>query len=99
MKKKVLFFGKLFIVTLLLFVFCFGVVMPQYTGNYQASMVDKAARLRSVEGPKIVLIGNSNLAFGMDSQMLEEAFSMPVVIWDCMAVSGMCLTNRQQGLM
>ena len=41
MKKKVLFFGKLFIVTLLLFVFCFGVVMPQYTGNYQASMVDK----------------------------------------------------------
>lgn len=79
MKKKVLFFGKLFIVTLLLFVFCFGVVMPQYTGNYQASMVDKAARLRSVEGPKIVLIGNSNLAFGMDSQMLEEAFSMPVV--------------------
>ena len=96
MKKKVLFFGKLFIVTLLLFVFCFGVVMPQYTGNYQASMVDKAARLRSVEGPKIVLIGNSNMAFGMDSQMLDEAFSIPVVN---MAVSGMCLTNRQQGLM
>ncbi len=79
MKKKILFFVKLIVLTLGLFVFCFLVVMPQYTGNYQAAMLDKVQRLKSTEGPKIVLIGNSNLTFGIDSRMLEEAFGMPVV--------------------
>lgn len=79
MKKNIVFFVKLIVLTLLLFWFCFGVVMPQYMGNYQASMVDKVARLKSIDEPKIVLIGNSNLAFGIDSRQIEEAFGMPVV--------------------
>lgn len=79
MKKKVLFFIKLIIVFLLVMVFSFGVVMPQYTGNYQASMVDKVDRLMSLEGEKLVLLGNSNLAFGMNSVMVGEAFGMPTV--------------------
>lgn len=79
MKKKILFFIKLIVLTMLLALFCFGFVMPQYTGNYQASMLDKVQRLKSLDGPKIVLIGNSNLAFGIDSAKIEEAFKMPVV--------------------
>lgn len=79
MKKKLAFFIKLIVLTAILFVFCFVIVMPQYTGNYQASMIDKVERLKSTQGPKIVLIGNSNLAFGIDSAMIEEAFGMPVV--------------------
>lgn len=79
MKKKIVFFIKLTVLAFLLFLFCFGVVMPQYTGNYQASMLDKVHRLNSVEGPKLVLVGNSNLAFGIDSERIEEAFGMPVV--------------------
>lgn len=79
MKKKALLFIKLIVVFCLLFLFAFFVVSPQYTGNYQASMVDKVERLTNTEGPKIVLLGNSNLAFGMDSAMLEAAFQMPVV--------------------
>lgn len=79
MKKKLAFFIKLIVLTAILFVFCFVIVMPQYTGNYQASMLDKVERLKSTEGPKLVLIGNSNLAFGIDSAMLGEAFGMPVV--------------------
>ena len=79
MKKKIGFFIKLIVLTLLLFVFCFCVVMPQYQGNYQAAMVDKVERLKGTQGPKIVLIGNSNLAFGIDSALIEEAFGMPVV--------------------
>ncbi|MBE5882526.1 MAG: hypothetical protein E7289_09540 [Lachnospiraceae bacterium] len=79
MKKKIAFFIKLIVLAALLFVFCFVVVMPQYEGNYQASMLDKVERLKSTEGPKIVLIGNSNLAFGIDSAMIEESFGMPVV--------------------
>lgn len=52
---------------------------PQYAGNYQASLLDKTARLKSTDIPKIVLIGNSNLAFGMNSEELEKEFQMPVV--------------------
>lgn len=52
---------------------------PQYLGNYQASLIDKVQRLESIHEPKIVLIGDSNLAFGIDSEKIEEAFDMPVV--------------------
>ena len=52
---------------------------PQYTGNYQASLLDKISRLENTDSPKIVLIGNSNLAFGIDSEELEREFRMPVI--------------------
>lgn len=59
--------------------FCFWIVMPQYLNNYQAALIDKNERLCSIDEPKIVLIGNSNLVFGIDSAAIEEAFGMPVV--------------------
>lgn len=59
--------------------FCFGMVMPQYLNNYQAALIDKNERLCSIDEPKLVLVGNSNLAFGINSPMLEEAIGMPVV--------------------
>lgn len=52
---------------------------PQYLKNYNASLIDKVQRLKSIEGPKIVLISNSNLAFGIKSEEIEKAFGMPVV--------------------
>ena len=79
MKKKGIFFLKCIVLLLLLFGFCFGVVMPQYEGNYQAATQDKVRLLKETQGPKIVLIGNSNLAFGIDSAQIEQAFGMPVV--------------------
>lgn len=66
----------LFAVMLAIF---FSFIAPQYNNDYNASLIDKMNRLESIESPKIVLIGNSNLAFGMRSEMLEEAFGMPVV--------------------
>ena len=51
----------------------------QYQGDYMASAIDKIARLKSIDVPKIILVGDSNLAFGMNSKMLEDALSMPVV--------------------
>ena len=59
--------------------FDFFVIPTQYKYNYQASLIDKVNRLESINEPKIVLVGNSNISFGMDSKMLEEAFGMPVV--------------------
>lgn len=79
MKKTAVFFLKCLIMLGLVATFCFGLVMPQYLNNYQAALIDKNERLCSIDGPKIVLVGNSNLAFGIDSKAIEEAFGMPVV--------------------
>ncbi|MEO0895731.1 MAG: hypothetical protein AAFY71_05005 [Bacteroidota bacterium] len=42
---------------------------------------DKHAALDSLSGngPKVILVGGSNLAFGMDSKMVSEELGMPVV--------------------
>ena len=67
------------------FIFCTIVagavweIMPQYDTSYNAALHDKIDRIEMIEEPKIVLIGNSNVAFGFDSEMIEEAFGMPVV--------------------
>lgn len=52
---------------------------PKSPYSYMAGLKAKVARLKSTEGPKIVLIGGSNLAYGIDSAMIEKALGMPVV--------------------
>lgn len=47
--------------------------------SYVAAIGDKVERLASIEEPKIILIANSNLAFGIDSETIEEAYDIPVV--------------------
>ena len=59
--------------------FDYFIIGSQYEYNYQASLIDKVNRLESINDPKIILVGNSNLSFGIDSKMLEEAIGMPVV--------------------
>lgn len=55
------------------------VVCPQYHNAYTAAMNDKVGKLQTTECRKIVLVGNSNVAFGFRSDMIEEAFGIPVV--------------------
>ena len=73
------FFLKLTCILLALAFFMFAIVMPQYRYVYTGSLEDKMERLQSLNESKIVLIGDSNLAFGINSRLLEEAFDMPVV--------------------
>ena len=80
------FFAKLFLLAVVVPVAfaslaTFGVffVGSQYQEGYNASLIDKVARLKSIHEPKIILAGNSNLSFGMNSPMLQEAINMPVV--------------------
>ena len=54
-------------------------VCPQYINGYNAAMNDKVGRLQTIEGRKIVLVGNSNVAFGFRSDMIEDEFGIPVV--------------------
>ena len=82
---------KRFVKKVLLFIFCvcalvsaflvffFTQISPQYTDNYQASIIDKVARLESLESPKIILVGNSNLVYGINSELIQEEMGMPVV--------------------
>ena len=80
-----------FILKILLFLFLFPcsaflfilldvyVIKDQYLGNYQASLIDKVERLKSIDEPQIVIIGDSSVCFGFNSEMIEDAFGMPVV--------------------
>ncbi|MCR5234632.1 MAG: hypothetical protein K6E53_12120 [Lachnospiraceae bacterium] len=78
--KKVIQFVILFAVSgICIAVFDYFVLGNQHLGNYQASILDKTTRFNSIESPKIVLIGNSNLAFGIDSEKIEDETGMPVV--------------------
>ena len=47
--------------------------------DYMAAMIDKHHRLESIKTPKIIFSGGSNLAFGLDSEIIEQEFSIPVV--------------------
>ena len=58
---------------------CLLTISPQFTHEYSASFIDKMNRLEKITKPKIVLVSNSNLAFGIQSDLIEKAIGMPVV--------------------
>lgn len=79
LKKLCLFLGLFLLSAALVFALHFFVIGNQNLGSFQAALLDKAERLRSIDEPKLILVGNSNLAFGVDSQRIQEALGMPVV--------------------
>lgn len=61
-----------------------GLLIGQYdTGaasdNYLAAVLEKDRLIRKTPSPKIILVGGSNLAFGIDSKMMQDTLRMPVV--------------------
>ncbi len=60
----------------------------QYEGTFLGALSDKFTRLKSIESPKIVVIGGSSVAFGLDSQKLEELTGMPAVNFGLYATLG-----------
>ena len=79
LQKLCLFLGLFLLSAVLVFALHFFVIGNQNLGSFQAALLDKTERLRSIDEPKIILIGNSNLAFGVDSQRIQDALGMPVV--------------------
>lgn len=49
--------------------------------NYDFAMVDKFQRLQDTfnEDKRIIFVGGSNLAFSLDSEMIEKEFNIPVI--------------------
>lgn len=47
--------------------------------NYLAATLEKHARLENASSPRLILVGGSNLAFGVDSEALGKAIGREVV--------------------
>lgn len=54
-------------------VICADVLTPvQFADTYYGELQQMLERLTKTSGKKIVIIGNSNVAFGVDSALLED---------------------------
>lgn len=75
MKKRII---KLIIAVILLllipvFLLTAGAALPAFYGETYYSVLSRMhTRLESVEGPRIIVVGGSNVAFGLDGQLLEQ---------------------------
>lgn len=69
----------LFLIPFLVIALTAFVLPPVYSDTFVGELGDKYDRLRATEEPKIVVIGGSSVAFGLDSPMIEEHLAMPVV--------------------
>ncbi len=61
-----------------------GLLLGQYDtrssqDDYLAAVLEKDRLIRNTPSPKIVLVGGSNLAFGIDSKQMEDSLGLSVV--------------------
>ena len=56
----------------------FLTIKPDEKHLYQASLL-KASLLADVPAPRLILFGGSNIAFGIDSELMERKLRMPVI--------------------
>ena len=47
--------------------------------NYLAAVLEKDRLIRNTQSPKVVLVGGSNLAFGIDSKQMQDSLGLRVV--------------------
>ncbi len=69
----------------------FGITVltvPQYSNTFVGVLDEKVDRLKSVEEDKIVVVGGSSVAFGLDSELLENYTGMPTVNFGLYAALG-----------
>ena len=52
---------------------------PVYDNTFIGELGEKYDRLNSIDEPKIVIVGGSSVAFGIDSELMEEKLGMKVV--------------------
>lgn len=66
----------LIIVLLIPIILCVsGFLLPaQYQDTFVGVLPDKIQRLRSLEGPRLILVGGSSVPFSVRSDLLEQAF-------------------------
>ncbi len=60
----------------------------QYGDTFTSVLCDKVDRLAEIDEPKIVVLGGSSVAFGLDSALIERYTGMPVVNFGVYAALG-----------
>lgn len=73
--KKFLFIG----ISSILFISAFIVLSPKNNNHSLASLIDKHKYLEEAKENKMILVGGSNIAMGIDSNMLEKEFNYDVI--------------------
>ncbi|MCF2489332.1 hypothetical protein [Dyadobacter sp. CY347] len=88
---KILFRSVILALIVLSFIeLTYRVITAFYAKNaFTAALLDKHDYAKSISSPKIVLVGGSNLAFGINSEMLSKMTGMPVVNMALLAPLGM----------
>lgn len=70
--KKTIVFILILILLLPAIVIGYGATLPEYYGNtYYAELSELYQKLKDTQGMKIVIVGGSNVAFGVDSAQME----------------------------
>ena len=69
----------LLILPLLIMLLSAFALRPVYKDTFVGELSDKYELLKSTEGEKIVVIGGSSVAFGINSEMMEEHLGMSTV--------------------
>ena len=68
---------------------CLAVSLPDVYGEtFLGALEGKYKRLCSIDSPKLVVVGGSSVAFGLDSEVLERELNMPVVNFGLYATLG-----------
>lgn len=63
-------------------------IPSQYDNTFVGALDEKIERLQSIDEPKIVIVGGSSVAFGIDSALIEKYTGMPVVNFGLYAALG-----------
>jgi hypothetical protein len=75
--KKFIF--KFIVLFLLIIISLISIILiPAPENNYMQTIFDKHQRLMNTESPRIVLVGGSNIMFGIDSKAIQSAFNISV---------------------
>lgn len=61
---------------------------PVYGQTFLGELAPKYERLKETEGPKVIVVGGSSVAFGLDSELLAQHVGMPVVNFGLYATLG-----------
>ncbi len=82
---------KLGLFMLLVGITCLGVMVIAMweKDDYTAALIDKHRLLESTTSPKIIVVGGSNAAFGLDSSLITRRMDLPVVNMGLHAATGL----------
>ena len=66
-----------------------GFLVPaQFEMTFLGEFDNKVERLQNTDGPKVILVGGSSVAFGVDAELLEQTLGMPVINFGLYATLG-----------